>query len=1226
VTELSYLDFDLSIEGEGGKYLARVLDSPAGQAAHSFDQPFSDVQLENFFLKIGRPRQGVRRIDSPQMEAAKQIGTRLFHSVFREELYTCFWRSLDEARRKKKGLRIRLRVYAHELITYPWEYLYDPHRDNFLSLSVYTPIVHYLDLPYHTGDLEVKLPLRVLVMISSPSDYPELKVEHEWERLKAALDELERRNLLVLQRLEHASLGALQKHLRQDDVHIFHFIGHGRFDERADDGLLLFEDEHHRGHELSGNYLGTILHNHRPLRLVILNACEGARTSAEDPYSGAAQCLVRQGIPAVIAMQFEITDKAAISFSSEFYSALADGYPVDAALVEARTSIFAQGNDIEWGTPVYFTRAPDGRVFAVEQGETPEPAEPSTPPVVDAELEERLERAYLDGLAAYHRGELEKARQYFQSVTATHPGYRDVAAHLEQIEAQLELVKLYEGATAALESESWGQALGKLDAIVQQAPDYQDVQALLAEAQKGSQLADLYAQAEQLSLGGRWEAVISVFEQIQDLQEDYPDPQELLATARAALAEQERQERLPALYHQALEAMDAEDWDRAVARLDELLAAEPEYPNAVDLFARARAGQEVACAVREQPKAFGPKRAQRNFAWTCIGVVAMISILIGVVVCNCLYNWLDGFETKTAFPIAMKITPSLWVDDSDVSMALVPAGEFMMGSNADDAVAACLEVYGSLNDPPCSRTIYTSRGVDSVLTVYLDAYYIDQYEVSNAQYAECVGLGVCNRPDRPDSVTRESYYDNPMYKDYPVIHVSWYDANTFCTWRGARLPTEAEWEKAARGTDGRNYPWGNKFDGTEANFCDKNCPIVYWHDMVHNDGSADTTPVGAYIDGVSPYGALDMAGNVSEWVADWYASDFYEISPSDNPSGPEDGDSRVDRGGSWGSSANGLLVFYRWANDPDSNDNETGFRCARSVDTLDLPPTELPASRATETKPSPTRATTPTDTPSPEPTLETGATMVSEVDGMTLVHIPEGEFLMGSADTDSDAFDSEKPQHPVYLDAYWIDQTEVTNVMYSECVSSGSCELPEYPESFSRSSYFGNSRYDDYPVIFVSWNDANSYCQWAGRRLPTEAEWEKAARGVEGYIYSWGNAFDGTRANFCDQNCPYEWADTRYDDGYADTAPVSAYPDGASNYGIMNMAGNVYEWVADWWASDYYSITPLVNPQGPESGKGRVLRGCCWYCGAIEMRVAFRNWGNPDETDNIIGFRCARSP
>lgn len=801
---MNYLDFDLLIERSEEGYTARVLSSPAGQATVSFRLPFSDLELENFLLRVGRPRRGVRRLRSPEMEAVKTFGSRLFETVFSGTVRGCLRSSLDEAHRQGAGLRIRLRLaHAPELADLPWEYLHNPSLNRFLSLSAETPLVRYLDLPERIRPLAVEPPLKVLVMISSPSDYPSLDAEEEWEKLKEALRDLQQRGLVVLERLDVATLSALQKRLRQGECHVFHFIGHGAFDERAQDGVLVLEDAQGRGRLVSGHDLGTLLHDHRPLRLAVLNACEGARTARSDPFAGTAQSLVQQGIPAVIAMQFEVTDEAAITLAREFYGALADGYPVDAALAEARKAVFAQGNDVEWGKPVLYMRSPDGVLFDIQE-QALGAYRPPPPSPVEPELPE--------------------------------PGgfYKRLRS---------------------LPPLAWAGLLVLLLLLVG-------------------------VFAVWLSGGG--------------------EKPSLVPTATAAVAIVQGTPTETATPSKTPTPTDTPTPTSTPTPCVEVIGetvnirTEPETVWA-NVLGQVNKGDQLPVLGRTE-----------TGGWWLVDYAGQNAWVAEYLVKPCR----ESFQVPVVYSPTLKPGDTrIWAKDES-AMVYVPAGLFRMGSDDSDPDAA-------EDEKPHHQ-------------VHLGAFWMDRTEVTNAQYERCVEDLACSPPTSFAASTRDSYFANSEFEKYPVIYVDWNRANAYCTWAGKRLPTEAEWEKVARGTDNRMYPWGNAFDGSKLNFCDISCALD-WRNVDWDDGHADTAPVGSYPEGRSPYGALDMLGNVWEWVADWYDVSYYVGSPGKNPSGPLSGYRKAIRGGAWDLFQGASRVANRYGGIPSDADDNVGFRCAYSA-------------------------------------------------------------------------------------------------------------------------------------------------------------------------------------------------------------------------------------------------------------------------------------------------------
>ena len=378
--ENTYAEFRLRIERGTSRRSYRIVASgPSGQVEGRFKLPFSDLELENFVLKVGGTRKGVRSLESPEMDLAKAFGGKLFDALFGTEIRGLYRASTVEATNAGQGLRITLALTSvPELLRVPWEYLYD--RPSFPSTDRRTPIVRYLDLPKPIKPFQIQLPLRILAIVSAPTDAEPIDASQERSKLEEALAPLKKVGAVAIDWLEEANLAALYRLLSSKDrppYHILHFIGHGGYVNEAKQGVLLFEDKDGRRKGETGDKLGAILHVEDSLRLAVLNSCEGARASLSDPFSSVATGLIEHEIPAVIGMQFEITDRAAILFSGEFYAALADGRAVDESLSQARMAIFADNNDIEWGTPVLFMRVTDGRLFDVQASPRVEPPPPA---------------------------------------------------------------------------------------------------------------------------------------------------------------------------------------------------------------------------------------------------------------------------------------------------------------------------------------------------------------------------------------------------------------------------------------------------------------------------------------------------------------------------------------------------------------------------------------------------------------------------------------------------------------------------------------------------------------------------------------------------------------------------------------------------------------------------------------------------------------------------------
>ncbi|MDN5794979.1 MAG: CHAT domain-containing protein [Intrasporangium sp.] len=422
--EHDYLDFDVALVPEGGALGAHVVASPAGAARGPFVLPFSAVDLARFINTVGPPNVTTRRLvpATTRVLEVEDYGRRLGDALLTGEVDRLFRESLSIAKGQGRDLRLRLRLeQAPDLEAVPWEYLYDGQLGRFLTLSRQTPLIRVLDALDVPPAVPVVAPMRILVMVSSPSDLPPLDVEREKQLLLATTGDLVQSGRLEIEIIADATLTALQRALL-DPYHIFHFIGHGGFDRDGEEGVLALEREDGMADHVAGGRLATLLHDAPYLQLAVLNACEGARTSGHNAFDGVAQMLVRQGLPAVVAMRTAISDRAALVFSHEFYYFLSRGLPIDAAICEVRKAMATSDQAAEWGTPVLLR---SGSAQPFDMAAPDAASEPAR--------ESRWESLYTAAQAALGSQSTDTALPMLEQLAAEKPDYADVTQLLERV-------------------------------------------------------------------------------------------------------------------------------------------------------------------------------------------------------------------------------------------------------------------------------------------------------------------------------------------------------------------------------------------------------------------------------------------------------------------------------------------------------------------------------------------------------------------------------------------------------------------------------------------------------------------------------------------------------------------------------------------------------------------------------------------------------------------------
>jgi CHAT domain len=386
---MSYVDLEVEVASDESRgYRVEVTSPSGGESAATVPFPLNDRalerRLEGLRLALLSSAANVRRLAMPDEKLVQELGAELFDWLFAGDARGLFDSSRQQAAREgnDQWLRLVLRIRPPELAALPWEFLYDRRRDDYLSLS--NPLVRYPEVLEPIRPLEVTPPLRILGMVAGPSDRSELDVELEKQWLLQGLTELTSDGRVEVTWVPGQTWRDVRRIMNQQQWHVFHFIGHGGFDQEIGEGFVALGAEGGGTYRLAASKLGQLLGPHHSLRLVLLNSCESAQVDNRELFSSTATVLMRRGIPAVMAMQYEISDRAAIEFARAFYEAVADGLPVDLAVRDARLAMsLARPNSLEWGTPVLYLRPSSGRIFvpaaAGVQREQRRPTPPNRP-------------------------------------------------------------------------------------------------------------------------------------------------------------------------------------------------------------------------------------------------------------------------------------------------------------------------------------------------------------------------------------------------------------------------------------------------------------------------------------------------------------------------------------------------------------------------------------------------------------------------------------------------------------------------------------------------------------------------------------------------------------------------------------------------------------------------------------------------------------------------------
>ncbi|MEI8165865.1 MAG: SUMF1/EgtB/PvdO family nonheme iron enzyme [Chloroflexales bacterium] len=911
------ISFDLRLHRAGEQLLVRATapgltpDVPAQPFVLPFALAAVAAQRGDAATWVKQARIVTRRRPE-ELRKARELGQLLFRHLFTGEILAAF-RTRRAHLRPGEHLRVRLHL-PPELATLPWELLNDPQNGaegTYLALDPSVSLVRAVErAPQSLPPLVGPLHLQLVVASPGGDDYPALNVEREIRRIEAALRDPVASGTLILDPVIRGpnTRDQLRNRLRSGRggaAHLLHVIAHGDMDSEARGaGVLIFEDAAGHPEPTSAEWLARLLHRQsEPTRLVLLNACLGALPATQDPTSSLAGALLQAGVPAVIAMQFDLADDAAANLARVFYAELAAGAPLDQAVGEARSELCeSYPHRLDWLVPVLFLGHEDGALIArapgsvtpVRQAAPPPPA-PATPPA-----------------------------------PAPAPAATPISATLRQ------------EALIAFYTEAWERAEGLLARIVAADPQDSESRRQLAVCQLQRRLRQLYDAARELRQDGAWQAVRRVLDEIAAAQIDYPDPDYLHAWAAG-------QQRRDDHFQRAIAAAARDEWATVHTTLTPLLAEFPNDANARQLSARAErerfgpvgaqlaAGQFAAAVevLRQRLEARADDRAALRAAAALIEDATIPAPAAIRVACGEL--------------LARYGDPRPGVCDLPPPMVPIAGGSFVIGISEAE-YKAIIEAERKNNLASEAERWYKAALNSRAVTV--KPFELARYPLTNAQFKRFIDAGGYN-PSHPwwdeagrtwlardDAKTkdlnewqRRTFKDRPEFwgdarfglprLNHPVVGLNWYEATAFCVWLtqhlndgyNYRLPSEAEWEYAARGAARRPYPWGDaEPDGERANF---------------NRTHGGTTAVGCFPAGASPDGLVDLTGNIWEWTRSEFR-DYPYNSDDGREAGSDPAQKRFTlRGGSWANGSIYLRAARRTLNYPDARYSDLGLRLAR---------------------------------------------------------------------------------------------------------------------------------------------------------------------------------------------------------------------------------------------------------------------------------------------------------